>query len=332
MRNLLMGVVPIAIVLVLSGQAAAAAKPSPCAHPRRTLFTYHWPIKPFDREHPIRAAFGDPRTVNLDQAFGWTGPYEAAPHSFHNGVDIVAPAGTAVYSVVSGRVAHVKPDVITVDTYDGRAFQYYHLSKARAVHPGKSVVAQHTVLGWIRVRYGHLHLAEIDQRVVHNPLDPGHLKPYGDQTTPVATDLYVDDGPQPSPLNGRSLGPYDHLAVEAADPPAMALPDPWLGLPQTPALVEWRVFHQGAHGPWKIAADFRKTQPPPKDFWNVYGPGTYQNAPVFDHRLYQGTPGRYLFRVNLHPNRLRPGLYHLQVRVADVCQNHSTNTWPLQIG
>ena len=27
-------------------------------------FAYHWPIKPFDRQHPIRGAFGDPRTLD----------------------------------------------------------------------------------------------------------------------------------------------------------------------------------------------------------------------------------------------------------------------------
>jgi hypothetical protein len=327
MRNLLPGAVILAILLGLSTQAAAAAKPSPCARPPRTPFTYHWPVKPFNREHPIRGAFGDPRILSPEQPFGWTGPYQASAHSFHNGVDVVAGPGTPVYPVVSGQVVVAKPNEIVVHTDYNRSFQYYHLF--RAVHRGQFVTAERTVLGWVQARYGHVHLAEIDGFRVHNPLDPGHLEPYRDETKPIATGLYVDDGPQPSLINGRSLGPHDHLAVEAADPPAMALPRPWLGLPQTPALVEWRL---GVHGRWKISADFRRTLPPPRDFWNSYGPGTYQNSPVFDHRLYLGTPGRYLFRVGVRPNQLRRGLYHLQVRVADVCQDHSITTWPLQIG
>jgi hypothetical protein len=137
-------------------------------------------------------------------------------------------------------------------------------------------------------------------------------------------DLYVDDGPLPSLLDGRALGPHDQLAVAAADPQPMAVPGPWLGLPQVPALVEWRLFHAGARRPpWRIAADFRVTEPPPRDFWNVYGPGTYQNS--------QGTSGRYLFRVHLYP-RPRPGVYQIQVHVADVCLNQSTTQWPLWIG
>src|SRR6516164_1800322 len=86
----------LAIFLLLSTQAAVATKRSPCAHPLRTPFTYHWPVKPFDRQHPIRGGFGDPRTVNLEHPFGWTGPLEIGAHSFHNGVDIVARPGTPV--------------------------------------------------------------------------------------------------------------------------------------------------------------------------------------------------------------------------------------------
>lgn len=330
MRNLPLIALLLAIFLLVSTQAAAATKQSPCARPHRTPFTYHWPVKPFDRQHPIRGAFGDPRTVNLDQPFGWTGRHERGAHSFHNGVDIVAKPGTPVYPVVSGQVVVAEQDKIIVHTYDDRSFQYYHLF--RAVRRGQFVVVERTVLGWVQARYGHVHLAEIDGGLVHNPLDPGHLEPYRDRTTPKATGLYLDNGPQPPLINGSTLRPQDHLAVEAVDLPTMALPGPWLGLPQTPALVEWRLFHNGGHGPWKIAADFRKTQPPQWDFWNVYGPGSYQNSPVFSHRLYLGTPGLYLFRVDLHPNHLNPGLYHLEVRVAGVCQNHSTTTWPLEIG
>ena len=320
----------LAIFLLLSTQAAAATKRSPCAHPLRTPFTYHWPVKPFDRQHPIRGGFGDPRTVNLEHPFGWTGPLEIGAHSFHNGVDIVAGPGTPVYPVVSGRVVVAKEDEIVVRTHDKRSFQYYHLRSA--VHRGQLVVVERTVLGWIQASYGHVHLAEIDGTVVHNPLDPGHLEPYRDRTTPKATGLYVDDGPQPFPIEGTWLRPQDQLAVAAVDLPTMALPGPWRGLPQTPALVEWRLFRNGVHGRWTIAADFRKTQPPRRDFWRVYGPGTYQNSPVFSHHLYLGTQGLYLFRIGGHPNHLSPGLYQLQVRVAGVCGNHSTITWPLEVG
>jgi Peptidase family M23 len=332
MKNLVVAGLSLAFLLVPSTQLAGAATPSSSARSTRTSLAYHWPIKPFDRQHPIRGAFGDPRIVSKDQPFGWTGPNQIGAYSFHNGVDVVAPPGTPVYPVVSGRVARAKPDEIVIDTYDGRAFQYYHLSKAGAVRPGKSVVAEHTVLGWIRERFGHVHLAELDDHLVHNPLDAGHLEPYHDWTKPKATELYVDDGPVPSPLAGRSIGPGDRIAVAASDPPAMSAPSgPWAGLPQVPALVEWRLFHGQHRTAWKVAVDFRKTEPPPKDFWQVYGPGTYQNCPVFNNTFYLGTEGRYLFRLHIHPNRLKPGLYQIAVRVADTGGNRSTAWWPLEI-
>jgi hypothetical protein len=227
-------------------------------------------------------------------------------------------------------VALAKADEIVVKTNDNRTFQYYHLSLG--VHRGQFVRAQRTVIGWVRQKFGHLHLAELDGHLLHNPLDPGHLEPYRDWTRPQATGLYVDDGPLPSLVDGRAIGSKDRVAVAAFDPQPIKVPGPWSGLPQIPALVEWRLFRGRTHTAWKIAADFRETAPPPKDFWNVYGPGTYQNSPVFDHKLYLGTPGRYLFLIHLHPKSLKHGLYHVSVRVSDVCQQHSTGSWPLQVG
>jgi len=320
----------LAFLLVPATNVAAAAGRS-SGRSTQTGPAYHWPIKPFDRQHPIRGAFGDPRTVNVDQPFGWTGPSEIGAHSFHNGIDIVGSPGTPVYPVVSGWVVRAKQDEIVVRTDDGRSFQYYHLSRARAAHGGRFVVVDRTILGWIRVRYGHVHLAEIDHGVIQNPLAPGHLEPYRDRTRPVAGELYVDDGPLPSALDGRAVGPQDKLAVAADDPQAMPVTGPWAGLPQVPALVEWRLFHGQTHTAWTVAVDFRETEPIPRDFWQVYGPGTYQNSPAFAHHLYLGTPGRFLFRLHLHLNRRRPGLYHLVVRVADVRGNQSTAVWPLLI-
>ena len=137
----------LALLLVPSTRLAAAADSS---HSASSSLAYHWPVKPFNSPHPIRGTFGDPRIVSNGEPFGWTGPGESAAHSFHNGVDIVAAPGTPVYPVVSGWVARAKPGEIVIDTYDGRAFQYYHLNKAPAVRLGRHVVADRTVLGWIR--------------------------------------------------------------------------------------------------------------------------------------------------------------------------------------
>jgi hypothetical protein len=316
------------LAAALAVPAAGVAATPTVTHGQFRPLSYHWPVKPFDRQHPIRGGFGDPRTLSRDEPFGWTGPNESGAYSFHNGIDIVAAAGTAVYPVVSGWVAKAEADEIVIDTYDGRAFQYYHLSKARDIQRGAKVVVDHTVLGWIRHKYGHVHLAEIDNHLIHNPLDYGHLEPYDDSTRPVATELYLDNGPVPSPLAGRTIHPGDPLAVAAYDPPAMDVPGEWSGLPQAPALVKWRMFHAGTYSPWHVVVDFRETEPTPREFWSVYARGSYQNHPVFDHRLFDN-PGRYLYRLD-PPSELQPGLYRLQVQVADIRHNYSTTTWALQ--
>jgi hypothetical protein len=317
-------------LLVAPGTIGAAAASSSCSRPSPG-YAYHWPIKPFEHQHPVRGVFGDPRIVSLDLPFGWTGPRQTNAYSFHNGVDIGAEPGTPVYPVVSGRVVRANQGQIVVLTADGRSFQYYHLSKAPVVQKGRCVVAYRTVLGWIRPGYEHVHLAEIDQGVVHNPLGRGHLEPYSDWTRPKATALYVDDGSPPDALAGRPLGPGGRLSVAVADPPAVSPPGAFFGLPQVPSLVEWRLFHATTRTAWQIAADFRYTQPPPRLFWDVYGAGTYQNCPWFEQHHYTSLPGRYLFRVHLHPDRLSPGHYRLAVRVSDIRGNRSTAWWPLQI-
>jgi murein DD-endopeptidase MepM/ murein hydrolase activator NlpD len=312
-------------LLAGGGQALASRPGAPRWQP------YHWPVKPFDIQHPVQAAFGDPRTLYRVQPFGRTGPKQKGAYSFHNGVDISAPAGTPVYPVVSGRVLKAIPNEIVVGTYDGRTFQYYHLDSL--VHTGQAVTAQRTIIGTVKAKALHVHLAEIDRTVVHNPLATGHLTPYQDWTKPVATNVYIDNGAGgPRPLVADHVAAHDRLVIAANDAPAQPLSGDYAGLPQVPALVEWRLFHAGTHTAWTAAADFRSTEPPGFKFWHTFGPGTYQNLPVFEHRCFMATPGRYLFNVSLDASRLSPGAYRIQVRVADIRQNSSVSSWPLQIG
>src|SRR5438105_9460503 len=51
---------------------------------------YGWPVKPFDRQHPVRAFLNDPR-------IGGNGG-----RAFHFGIDVAAPDGTPVYAVEGG--------------------------------------------------------------------------------------------------------------------------------------------------------------------------------------------------------------------------------------
>ena len=80
-----------------------------CRHyARERLAAYPWPVAPVDRQHPVRGDFGDPRTV-------FTGRDEGA-FSFHNGVDVSARPGSAVYPVVSGTVARATGDLVAIRT------------------------------------------------------------------------------------------------------------------------------------------------------------------------------------------------------------------------
>ena len=82
---------------------------------------YGWPVKPFDRQHPVRGFFGDPRIgLNAD---GTTS------RQFHFGVDVSAPNGTPVYATLTGRVS-IHPehgDVVFIDGSNGVEFSYWHV-------------------------------------------------------------------------------------------------------------------------------------------------------------------------------------------------------------
>jgi murein DD-endopeptidase MepM/ murein hydrolase activator NlpD len=66
---------------------------------------YGWPVQPFDRSHPVRGNFGDPRTVFFGPPTRATLYRGSGDFSFHNGVDIAAPDQAPVYPVRDGTVA-----------------------------------------------------------------------------------------------------------------------------------------------------------------------------------------------------------------------------------
>ncbi|HTZ04792.1 MAG TPA: M23 family metallopeptidase [Gaiellaceae bacterium] len=324
----------VALVATTSGARTwTPAGRSPCDVPQRGPLVYHWPVKPFDRQHPIRGNFGDPRTVAGESGLGETAPLEPGSFTFHNGIDISAPTGTAVYPVVGGRAAVGYGDEVVVDTGDGRVFQYFHIRPA--IRNGERVVAERTVLGHVLPGALHVHLSEIDGTHVQNPVQPGHLEPYRDTTVPVVHFVEAST-PDGAPLPAEALHGRVRLAASASDTPPVPVPGHWFDLPVTPALVTWKLTRAGGRVAvrWRVAADFRHTEPPDSRFWDVYAPGTYQNFPVFGHRYFWGRPGRYLFELTPRPldtRRLANGRYVLTVRAADVCGNRGTLRVPLRV-
>jgi hypothetical protein len=298
-----------AALIALSSTAAAAAA------------AYSWPIKPFDQAHAIRGGFGDPRTRFYDplNELGLNGPGDFA---FHNGVDIAAPGGTPVYSVVSGvaLIQHAGEVVVAGPNY--RRFQYQHITPTVVDH--QQVVADVTVIGHVQAAAGHVHLAEIDSGVLVNPLLRGHLQPYRDLTKPRVENLEVTDtlGNQ---LNYLSVHGGVVLTVEAYDRPQLSAGGTWSGMPLTPATVAWRLWAPSSDQPvvpTRTVVSFTKGLPTNSQFWTVYARGTYQNQPRIGGFLYRDMPGRFIF--NLTPDgvfdttQLKNGPYEITVTAIDV--------------
>ncbi len=117
---------------------------------------YPWPVKPFDRQHPVRAYFNDPRIQD-------------ASHAFHFGIDVSAPDGTAVYAVAPGKVfIEDKGNAIGVQCDDGRSFGYWHVKPSVTQHQR---VALHQLLGTIEPTWGHVHLAEMGPQATSTRCD-----------------------------------------------------------------------------------------------------------------------------------------------------------------
>jgi hypothetical protein len=267
---------------------------------------YPWPLEPFDQQHPVRGFFRDPRIGDNGGS------------SFHTGVDIVGPDGTAVYAVAPGRVFIEGAQIVAV-AQDGRDFGYWHI--VPAVKDGDRV-AVHALLGHIAPGWGHVHLAERTQDppprgAYWNPLRRGALTPYSDFGAPVV-DRIVSSLPVEA-----TYGAID-LVAETFDHTPVAVPPPWHDLPVTPALVRWRLRRSAkVVVPWTVSIDFRRSFRPhvvgasDLHFGDVYAPGTRQNHP--------NKPGLYRFWLarRLDTNRHPDGQYRLEVEASDVRGNTS---------
>lgn len=284
--------------------------------PRRA---YPWPIKPFDRQHPIRGNFGDPRTI-----FRIVDPHSAAVRgrfTFHNGVDIVASPGTPVYPVVSGVVSEIRFDKIVVETGGAREFQYWHLRAA--VHVGERVQAQRTVIGYVQKRWDHVHLGEVNEGWLVNPLL--HLTPYVDETAPVVSSVTFRNQAG-RPLSPLGLDGRVTIVAGAYDLPWPAVPGRWNGMPVTPAVIGWKLTTLDGKTivPEHVVVDFRRRLPPQYDFWRIYAHGSYQNFPVVGLHYFGGTQGNYLFDLTpkgFDTGRIAPGEYVLTIDASDMGGN-----------
>jgi hypothetical protein len=292
-----------AAIMILPGAAHAASGSS-----------YGWPVKPFDRQHPVRGFFGDPRIPELGRE----------PHgSFHFGVDVSCPDGTPVYATVSGTAVleTPRPETVAIRSGDGHTVHaYWHI--VPAIRDGQRVVAFHTVVGHVKAPWGHVHFSELRDGVYLNPLRAGAMGPYRDGTTPVIRSIRAERGDEGLPLRALS-GRFD-IVAEVADRMPLAAPAPWTGFPVMPSVVRWRLVGPAATE-WHFAVDFRSALPRASMFRTTYTQWTRQNHP--------GRQGRYrvLLAHNFDSRSISNRGCRLEIEVVDTGGNHSTRVVPLRV-
>jgi hypothetical protein len=282
---------------------------------------YAWPVKPFDRPHPIRSTFGDPRTLFRGPPTRAVLHHGAGIFSFHTGVDIAAPDGSPVYPVESGTVVSTAGCKVIVRSR-GATFQYWHIFPA--VSKGQVVTAFTTVLGRIRTTYGHVHFVELHDGHPTNPLAPGHLTPYQDTTTPIVGRIEFRRPGGEDELMPELLRGVVEVDVPVSDMPKPAAPGEWKSMPTAPALVRWRV-ERARDGqvalPDRTPFDMR-TSLPTRPFWTVYARGTRQNDPTFLKHRYWRQEGWFLIRLGILDTRaLKDGIYRVVVTAHDIRGN-----------
>jgi hypothetical protein len=262
--------------------------------------TYPWPLRPFDRAHPVRAHFNDPRISGQSRAF-------------HFGIDISAPNGTPVYAVEPGRVFIEDPRAISVQT-GSVEHGYWHVVPVVTHH---QQVARHQLLGHVDAPWLHVHFAERRDGVYRNPLRPGALTPWHDATRPHVTKVtFVRNG---TTLAADAVSGGVDVIAEAHDTPPIPVPPPWNDLPVTPAMIRWRVLHGASVvRPWHTPVDFRSSLLPQSDYHRIYAPGTRQN--------HASAPGSYRFYLahRWSTRLVADGPYRLEVEASDLAGNTGT--------
>ena len=287
-----------ALVSVLTAFAATAApagsapRQGTAAAGNATVSAYGWPVKPFDRQHPVRGLFGDPRIGRADDG--------TVVRQFHFGIDVSAPNGTPVYATQSGTVSLLHPDVVAILSGSSRvqllapdpdgAERHARRRLPDGDRPDPEAVGARPLL-----RAGRA--ASISIRSV-----PDALGPYADRTRPTVEAIRV----------ARAGSGRLDLVAEVSDDTPLRVAAPWTGKPVMPALVHWRLLGPGvATSGWRTAIDFRRTIPSASSFFVLYADGTRQN-----HASVQGRYRVHLVR-DLDPRALPSGRYAVEVVASD---------------
>jgi hypothetical protein len=252
---------------------------------------YGWPVKPFDRQHPVRAFLDDPR-------IGAHGS-----RAFHFGIDVAAPDGTDVYAVEPG-ILYLSHGSLAVVSGPSHEFGYWHVKAARGLREHQ-IVHRHQLLGTILPGWTHVHFAERVGRDYVNPLRPGGLGPYTDPVPPTIAEVSL----------ARAASGGLMILADAYDTTWPPVPGPWAREPVAPALIQWRALGSGGGlGRWHTAVDFRHRMLDRSLFDSIYAPPTAQN--------HMGEAGLYCFYV-AHDWKPADGTYRLEVAASDTRGNRA---------
>jgi hypothetical protein len=310
-----------------------------------------WPVKPRNRQHPIRGSFLDPR------------PDPERGAIYHDGVDIAvrddrpergAPPGRThrVFAIEGGPVTFASPVGTRGSVHVGH-FRYGHVDAV--VQVGEVVVpGQH--IAWTCKDDWHVHLGESifagnGERIVVNPLRPGgKLHPFVDRAAPLIREIRFYEPATPGwarrpntsvarlPPAGERLsrdalaGPVD-VRVRVSDPQSFIgwfRELPWLAAPHHPFRIDVKIVNVSSSRVVRRREVFRAEQLLGVPAGRHFAPGTEQNLPANGcMRLHSSArcDGVYWFR--LFPvrywdtTRLPDGRYRLEVSVWDVAGNRT---------
>jgi hypothetical protein len=178
---------------------------------------FGWPLRPFHRQHALRAGLNELRSSSL-----------------HHGIDIQSPDGARVYALQPGR-AHIVESHGAEERVQVGSYVYWHVNIR--VREGQSVSAFGTVLGTTKNGFGHLHLSEIGAGGTYlNPLRPGGrvLAPWSESAAPVlARPRFQRDG---------------RVLIEAFDPQSFEQTTTYRTPVLAPAALAYRVVDSHGHG------------------------------------------------------------------------------------
>jgi hypothetical protein len=174
-----------------------------------------WPLKPFDRQHPIRAGLNELR-----------------PESLHVAIDIQARDGAQVYAVQPGVAEVLAPSGPDARIQVGN-YIYWHINPK--VSSGELITPFKTVLGTVMSGYGHMAFSEMGPDGQYaNP-----LRPQGSVLRP-----YVDHAP---PAIGRpSVSTDGQVIVSAYDPQTFIRETTYVTPVLAPAAIAYRLYD--SHG------------------------------------------------------------------------------------